>query len=133
MKFRLKVGKHGSTLRTPLVDAAGKPVVNAYGKQIVRKKTLIYSASDPVTRYIESDHDLAKRFGADKFERLPDNFNFPTEADVEDVGEDVVDKDAGDEFSDMTVAELKQYAEEMEVELGDAKTKPQILKVLRSI
>ena len=66
---------------------------------------------------IETDVDLVKKFnrpGSTKFERVEDNASLNT-----------------DEFSAMTVAELRAFAEGEEIDLGEISRKSDILDALR--
>jgi hypothetical protein len=126
-KFRLKVGLFGDTHRTPKLDENGKPVLDRNGKPIIKKTHNIYNANVPSRSVVVSASDLVKKFGREKFERLSDDAAIPTAEDDE-----VVDRDTGDEFSDMSVKQLRDWAETMEVDLGGATTKSKILAILRA-
>lgn len=80
---------------------------------------------------VESDTDFVARFGRLKFERLLDDTAPITQQAADQAAE------AGFEtvnelrdLSKMTVSQLRTYAAENEVDLGDARTKDQILAVL---
>lgn len=89
---------------------------------------------------VRSEIDLEKRFGKDKFERLFDEERReeerkargetePQEVSEEEPSTDTVQGDVAT-LQTMTVAELKQLAESEEIDLGTAKTKEQIIKVI---
>lgn len=78
----------------------------------------LYKRGDVVV----SDQELDKRFGYNRFQRLDDQAavsSAPSNEPVDDV------------FSDMTVAELKKFAEEEEIDLDGATKKDVILAVIR--
>lgn len=78
----------------------------------------VYKRGDVVV----SDQELDKRFGYNRFQRLDDQAALappPANESVDDV------------FSDMTVAELKKFAEEEEIDLDGATKKDVILAVIR--
>ena len=77
-------------------------------------KGTIYKRGD----VFESEKELDK-IHTNKFQRM------------EKVVVEVPVKDDTDEFSGMTVAELKKFAEGEEIELGSATRKESILKVIR--
>lgn len=97
---------------------------------------------------IETTTDLASRFNGatvvrQKFERVPDGtpadpgvpvdqftdpeFNKSSPSESETRGVDLMAT-----YESMSVEELRQVASQEEIELGKAKTKPEILNVLRS-
>ena len=113
--FRVLVGQH--------VEA------NAKGEEV------LYSpASGPFPAY----SDLVTRFGDDKFQlvsRGPSNLSGPVAQAASEGFNSVVPVTAlntkEDTFDSMTVAELQQHAANEEIDLGKAKTKAEILLVIR--
>ena len=91
MKFRLKRGHHEQ------------------GKGQERRR---YTKGD----IVESDIDLAARFGSEKFQRIEESA--------------ASSSPAATDFKQMKIAELKDYAEEEGIDLGEAKTKQQIVDIL---
>ena len=114
MKFRLKVGTHVSTMR----DKEGKPVIDP---KTGRNKTIKHEASNPRTCLIDSTDDLAARFGRTKFEPI---YGQSTRA-LEESHPEVY------AFEKMTVSQLKEYAEEDEIDIEGMKTKVDIINGLR--
>ena len=114
MKFKNLVGSY----QAPSVDGE-QPVVYPEGS------------------VFESKLDLAKRFNdrrVTKFKRMPDDAELfiaerKAASDVAPVEEPPED----DVFSGMTIAELQEEAKEAGIDLGKAKTKKDILKVLREV
>ncbi len=115
MRFKLTRGKYvnGKT-------ADGKPIVMKPGD------------------IVESDVHLDKRFGRKKFERLDDSFSAASIAaeTAQAAREGFHGKDAAtavveDTLSAMTVSELRQLAEEEELDLGRSKTKDELLAAIR--
>jgi hypothetical protein len=100
---------------------------------------------------VVSELALDERFGAAKFQRLdansrsakrgpkaPDVENFDSEdeeapvTDESDIeGEEVSEDTSNSELNDMTIAELKQFADGDEIDLEGARNKPEILRVIR--
>lgn len=77
---------------------------------------------------VESDRDLAKLFnhpGSIKFERLPDPPQSTAQPAVAVAERPDVDLDS------MTLRDLQALAETEEIDLGGAKTKDQMVKVIR--
>lgn len=77
---------------------------------------------------VNSKQDLEKRFGPAKFQRVADPAQVKEEEPVASAPVSVQD-----EFSDMTVAELKQFAASEEIDLGSASRKDEILAVIREV
>ena len=71
---------------------------------------------------IETDIDLAKRLGESKFQRLR-----PDELGEEPQEDEVVQ----DTFSSMSVKEIRKFADDEELDLGDAKSRPEVLAAVR--
>lgn len=114
MKFRILRGKHNQGERHP----DGRPV--------------IYARNDVV----ESETDLCKLnagMATKKFERVDDStpLTNPDAAGKSVPSPETVDPNE-DTFNEMTVAELRQFAEQEEIDLGKARTKDEIIAVLRS-
>ena len=83
---------------------------------------------------IESDIELDTVFGANKFQRL---HIAPTEVQQVEVPEPVettpgIGQNQNDGLSEMTVAELKQFAEEEEIDLDAGLRKDEIVNVIRA-
>lgn len=80
---------------------------------------------------VESEKDLAKLFnrpGSVKFERLPD----PPQAQISQSQETVaVQRKPDVDLEAMTVRDLRELAEQEEIDLSGATTKEQIVKALR--
>ena len=78
---------------------------------------------------VDSASDLSRLNypGVERFERL--NVPDPLAVAVADLPKE---EPAKDSFTNMTVEELRKFAEEAEVDLGKARTRDQILAVLRS-
>ena len=97
-----------------------------------------------VGQVVVSGEDLAKRFGADKFQRLEDasTSNFgpapgPESALRDDTGPAPESGDdqlpeTGDELDDLNVAQLKQYAATHGIELGGATKKADLIAAIRA-
>lgn len=101
-RFRLKVGSH-------------------------TQKGRMWTAGERGNNIVESADDLVARFGPDKFEKLPDGFVPPEVEEEEDLGATIADKP----LERMNLAELKEFAEEKEIDLGPAVTKAEILGVIK--
>jgi hypothetical protein len=78
----------------------------------------IYQRGDVV----QSEKELDKRFGARKFQRLDVPPGFQATA--------VAPAEKEDEFSGMTLAELKKFAEDEEIDLGSATRKEDVLAAI---
>lgn len=75
---------------------------------------------------VHSEQELDKRFGARKFQRLDPTSNFVSSPEVT-----VAENASADDLEDMTVAELKRFAADEEIDLNSATRKEDILAVLR--
>ena len=78
----------------------------------------IYNRGD----LVKTEQELDKRFGPRKFQRLevPEGYVPAPETSI-----------LQDEFTGMTVAELRQFAEDEEIDLGHAVRKETLLSVIR--
>ena len=89
----------------------------------------------PEGSVFESDLDLAKKFNdrrVTKFKRMPDDAELFIAKHKSAVDAELVEEPPEEDvFSSMTIAELQEEAREHEIDLGKAKTKKDILKVLR--
>jgi hypothetical protein len=112
MKFKNLIG----TYQAPNPD--GQPIVYPQGS------------------VFESNIDLAKRFNdrrAIKFKRMPDD----SEVHVAEVGKSRLDEvddspsEPDDVFSSMTLAELREEAREHDIDVSGARTKRDVLKIIR--
>ena len=86
---------------------------------------------------VESAEDLEARYGREKFRRVGDD-EVPAELaelrqEVARLKGKLADKAEHemDELDALTVAELRRYAEDNELEVGNARTKPELLAALR--
>lgn len=88
-----------------------------------------YDARDSKRNIVESDHDLVKIFGAEKFRRLGKFVEVDPEDESKVINEDI---EVNDSFEDMSIAQLRKFAKDEEIELGEAKSKEEIITVLRN-
>lgn len=130
MRFRLLRGKYHENVPTGEVDQDGKEIT---------KLETWDSKTKPI---ITSTTDLTKMHGRQKFEPLGRAKAKPVveeEADEEEFGDDEessslgglqTETDSGYEFEKMTVAELKAFADDEEIDVSSARNKPQIINLL---
>lgn len=94
-----------------------------------------YAATPDYQPIIESDIDLVKRFGS-KFQRVSEQTpaDKPGEPPKANHNQSASDDPptVNDEFTSMTVAQLHEYAQAHEIDLGTASRKAEILDVLRA-
>lgn len=112
MKFKVLEGRHQVFVKRELTDENG------------RKRTVSEVRSYPKESIVESDVDLAARFNrpnAKKFELVPDSAVAVVESP----------SSPGEELENMTVAELRELAQASNINLGAAKTKAEILALMR--
>jgi len=119
-KYQVVVGRHAEMVSITNEGKVGETV-----------NTVTYHEGD----YFESsDPKLVERFGADKFMRLPDNFDVV--AANRNKGQVIQSQEipsmSSDTLSSMTEKELRDYAAEEEIDLSGAKSKADILKILQS-
>lgn len=119
MKFRLKRGKHH----------ASKKIGGA-------RQTVSWHPGD----VIESEADLVKMHGHEKFELVsPETEAHPgrvlntvtPDRVAKPESEETVD-DTADTLNEMTVAELRKFADSESIHLGGATTKAEIIKAIRA-
>lgn len=89
------------------------------GRHVV-KGHKAFVATEPGNNVVESDVDLVKKFGADKFQRL------------EDVPQNLLPNGENDGLDEMTVAKLRQFASDQQIDLGNATKKDEIISILRA-
>lgn len=109
MLFRLKRGGHGS----------------GGGDQQRR-----YFWNDPKNNVVETDVDLVKAFGPDKFERLPDRIAL-TEV-IDQTTQSTVPVSDADGLDGMTTKELRKHAEEMGLDVSTCSNKQELVNTIRA-
>lgn len=83
--------------------------------------------------YVISDTDLAERLGVAKFRKVSDDDMEEKVAKKNDPGRPIVEpKPRNDGLDDMTVAQLKELADQEDYDLGNAKTKAEIVEAIRN-
>jgi hypothetical protein len=82
-----------------------------------------YSARDKKKNIITTNIDLESRFGREKFVRIEDR---------EVIVDEDEDEDDADGLNSMTLAGLRKFAEEEEIDLGDANSKKKIIAAIRN-
>lgn len=115
-RFRLLRGTYAMNEPDP-VDENGNPVVKENG-EIERGKIRTFKGRNMATKepgdIVESDVDLVARFGANKFEAL-DASHGPSRKNM---------------LKMKTIAELREFAAEEEVDLGDLTKKADIVEAI---
>jgi len=85
----------------------------------------LHSAKDPKTNIITTHLELDKKFGREKFRRLhTDEVAAPVASSTSDNNGD------REALEGMTIKELQKYASGEEINLGDAKTKDEIIDTI---
>lgn len=136
MKFRLLAGQH--IQKEDVKDDSGKVVINEEtGKP--ERASRVYNQGDVVP----SETDLVKKLGASKFQLIDSGKKSRKEQALAEQGaknrarseqgteDDSRAEEVTDTFDDMTVAELKDYAAENEIDLEGAHLKADIVKKIR--
>lgn len=87
---------------------------------------------DPKRRYVTTDKDLVKMFGANKFRKVDD-------AEDEEEAEADADKEApvvgsvtGSELEAMSAKELKKFAEELEIDVEGLSKKEDLIRAIKT-
>lgn len=149
----------GQPVREPVVKS-GKETIGRDGKPLTRIKRTVHLAKDPRTNIISTTEDLAAKFGRHRFEPLLDSATglapgqevwdknkesfedfrrrvgqaepqaADDESDVENIKVPKGDEGVLKTLKGMTVAELREQARRDEVDVGSAKTKAEIIKLL---
>jgi len=129
-KYQVIVGVHAEPIDKVVdkYDAQGNVT-----KETVRE-LVMYGEND----YFESPSpNLVKRLGADKFLKLPDNFNIEAARRQQQAGEAVHNDDVPQlpsstlNFNDWTEKELRSYAAEEEIDVSKAKNKADLVAVIQ--
>lgn len=79
---------------------------------------------------VESEIDLVAKQGADRWRRVSSNFTSPASSQPS-VPPTQVPKVEDDGLDELTVAELRQYAEENELDLSGKSRKDEIVQAIR--
>ena len=78
--------------------------------------------------FLSAHSNLVERFGADKFERLPDNYDLDTHRAAQSGAG--VPQTMPKDFSDLSDKELRSVAAEQEVDISKCKNREDIVRVL---
>lgn len=118
MKFRLLHSQHTHTrwVEIPAEEVRTTPGAVKDAIDGVWRKLVTESFNAPAV--IESDRDLAKLFGANKFERVDDNTPLQTEVPLLQ------------RLQGRTIKELRDLAEEDMIDLGSATKKQDIIETM---
>lgn len=137
-RFRLMRGRHQQA--DVLLDENGEPVLNEDGT--VRKVSVTYDSRDPNRNIVESDIDLEKLFGSEKFQNLDriSAVNDDLRA-LKDKLERLERENKrlrarqGEErdvdLSKMTIAELRDFAAKHNIELDPGMKKDEIINAIQ--
>lgn len=118
-KYRLEIGSH----------AEGFDKVNPETKELI-VETVMYHQGDC---FASSDPKLVERFGADKFTRLPANYDLSVSAAAQEgFNDNGYPSNNPNDLSTMTEKELRDLAENDEIPIGNAKTKEQLIKAINA-
>lgn len=143
-KFRLLVGQHNAKDFT----ATPTMVVNKdTGKEEPAYPTRVYDAKDPNNNVVETDIDLVARFGSEKFRLVAEtpaatrDEILARKAELDRQLQELEAKEASSvttpsakpSFDSMTRAQLESYAHENEIDISQARTKDEILAILKSV
>ena len=83
--------------------------------------------------FASSDPKLVERFGADKFTRLPANYDLSVSAAAQEgFNDNGYPSNNPNDLSTMTEKELRDLAENDEIPIGNAKTKEQLIKAINA-
>lgn len=88
--------------------------------------------ADPKRRYVTTDKDLVKMFGANKFRKV-DDAEDEEEADADaDKEAPVVGSVTGSELEAMSAKELKKFAEELEIPVDGVTKKEDLIHRIKT-
>lgn len=113
--YRCEVGCHG----------IGIPRKNAEGQEAV--ETILIGEGETFQSPIPN---LVERLGADKFTKLPDNFDPNQDRQLKQAAPQLPGNTT--DFNTWSEKELRDYAADEEIDLGNARNKADIIKVLKS-
>lgn len=137
-RFRLMRGRHQQA--DVLLDENGEPVLNEDGT--VRKVSVTYDSRDPNRNIVESDIDLEKLFGSEKFQNL-DRISAGNDdlRALKDKLERLERENKrlrarqGEErdvdLSKMTISELRDFAAKHNIELDPGMKKDEIINAIQ--
>lgn len=147
--FRLKMGRHAQMEPTDkgpgknpmsVIDRVTNQVrgyIKTYAALVPRRRLnketgaheIIYVCQegfDEADQYVKSEIDLVRRFGGEKFELVNQSM-------MEYLGEQYREQSKQEaDLSAMSVQQLKAYAEENNIDLGDNQRKDQIIAAIKS-